>query len=423
MHNVVISKIRCHNPNTKKYAPISNVNAIIYYATRDGVDLTELEEEKMSDNDLYLKYINERPRSHGLFGNFECKDLDKVVDEIKQRSYNKEAIFRGIVSLSEDDAIELGYLDKEKWKTLLDAKMPDIAAQFRISIENLRWVAAFHMEKGHPHVHYMFWDASNSIRSPYIPVVWQDKCRMAFSEYIFEEERHRLALEKSIQRDLILEFGKNIFNQSAQLPIFESKNSDIKIMEHISDSDINKISAMLYEMLNDLPDKGRLAYKLLEPNIKIKVDRIVDTILEIPAVKVEFEKYKDLMKQQFMTYSPNEKFLEYKLDKEVSHEMKKRIANQVLKTCKKILYKEKNIIQRMKHNKEWELKQEEWKKNYRKTQCVKSSYKLLRAAAQGFMQEQGYQQRQNEHFAGNDMQKKAELKRKIKSTNEQDKEI
>ncbi len=64
----------------------------MYIATREGVDLTStsyehsLQEEILSmenpdeqtaaPNDLYVKYIAERPRSNGLFGNI--KQLDPV---------------------------------------------------------------------------------------------------------------------------------------------------------------------------------------------------------------------------------------------------------------------------------------------------------------------------------------------------------
>ncbi len=43
-HNVLISKIRCGNPN-KKSTAIHNKNSFMYIGTREGTDLTPLEEE------------------------------------------------------------------------------------------------------------------------------------------------------------------------------------------------------------------------------------------------------------------------------------------------------------------------------------------------------------------------------------------
>ena len=80
----VVLKISFKHPNMKSTSQ-KNVAHIKYIATRPGADKTltendlvkELEEGisenkeseiNESDNDLYAKYIDERPNSHGLFG-------------------------------------------------------------------------------------------------------------------------------------------------------------------------------------------------------------------------------------------------------------------------------------------------------------------------------------------------------------------
>lgn len=84
MHSALISKIRCNNPN-RKSARIANRNHLTYIGTREGVDLspsdqayTEKEESKVfkgSDDPTYLKYMAERPGSHGLFGNIDVRNI------------------------------------------------------------------------------------------------------------------------------------------------------------------------------------------------------------------------------------------------------------------------------------------------------------------------------------------------------------
>ena len=82
-HNILMSKIRCYNPN-KSHSALKNLNYIIYIGTRPGVDLTDVrldeitaltEEaiipEEPSANSQYIYYIAKRQNSQGLFGNFE----------------------------------------------------------------------------------------------------------------------------------------------------------------------------------------------------------------------------------------------------------------------------------------------------------------------------------------------------------------
>lgn len=132
-HSPLMSKIRCPHPN-RKSTRVRNRNYLMYIATREGVDLTDtsldknlaeqalsienLDDENMSTeaaNNIYVKYIAERPRSHGLFGssNVDVTDVKKLSNEMAELSKKGVNIYRGIVSLSGQDAIELGY-DKKR---------------------------------------------------------------------------------------------------------------------------------------------------------------------------------------------------------------------------------------------------------------------------------------------------------------------
>lgn len=95
-HNVLISKIRCGNPN-KKSTAIHNKNNFLYIGTREGTDLTPLEEEntekfekEMAKPEDYIRYIAKRPHSHGLFGNIPLDDIDNVSKNL----YKLISIFR-----------------------------------------------------------------------------------------------------------------------------------------------------------------------------------------------------------------------------------------------------------------------------------------------------------------------------------------
>ncbi|HBF15387.1 MAG TPA: hypothetical protein DDW30_06865 [Clostridiales bacterium] len=60
-----------------------------------------------------------------------------------------------IISLSREDAERLGFDTATRWRDFLRSERSEIAEQFHIPQGNLRWYAAFHNEKHHPHVHLM----------------------------------------------------------------------------------------------------------------------------------------------------------------------------------------------------------------------------------------------------------------------------
>ena len=173
----LVSKIRVHNPN-KKGSANANRNYVKYIATREGVSLETVSDindvlntdgmmEKVLKEDVihteannkeYLEYMARRPRSHGLFGNIDTEDLTEVSSRIDGLTKEGKVIYRGIISLGERDGEELGFRNMGAWNNYLKRVMPEIAQKLGISSYDHTWVAAFHAEETHPHVHYMLWD-------------------------------------------------------------------------------------------------------------------------------------------------------------------------------------------------------------------------------------------------------------------------
>ena len=100
----VIFKLTFKHPNFKS-TKSKNVAHLKYIATRPGVDKTVTESDLIkelekgieairetqtilhdddSNNDKYLKYIDERPKSHGLFGQEGAEDINKVQEELSK---------------------------------------------------------------------------------------------------------------------------------------------------------------------------------------------------------------------------------------------------------------------------------------------------------------------------------------------------
>lgn len=328
MQNIVISKIRCAAPN-KRGTAVANINHLKYIATREGVDLSpSSKHDAEDDTTTYLRYIHERPRSHGLFGNLpdeQIDDIDTLCQNMYQLSKNKP-IYKGIVSLAEEDAINLGYDDKKSWETMLNASMPDIAHEFNIPITSLAWVGAMHQEQGHPHVHYMFWRTDDKIQSPFIPTATQNKCREIFAKYIDEDEREIYIAEKAASRDTLINMEKELFIPgTVQTGVLGRINH--KLLENIAEQ--------LENLAKALPNTGRTAYQFLPPDIKIDVDCIVDTVLQIPNFTNEYTNYVNAVNNISHSYSVvgNKKIRNLK---RAEKDLKNRLSNIVIKEANKV---------------------------------------------------------------------------------------
>ena len=179
--------MRIHSPFFFKqsfYLPTAsnaskNAANLKYIATRPGADRGDLEpetpeaerdpKERSIEDDFgpvkpgtaagHVKYMSERPGSHGLFGSNGVANLKSAMHEIK---HHRGIVWRDVVSLHEDDAVRLGYTTREAWEDALRRCMPDVARAMGIREDNLRWLAAFHQKAGHPHCHISLWEQTRA---------------------------------------------------------------------------------------------------------------------------------------------------------------------------------------------------------------------------------------------------------------------
>jgi len=100
----VISKIRAYSPN-KKDTPTGNVKHLYYIATRTNAVFNEYGSSIFG----YYDY-------HKLSEDIQKKEVAKYIKSISQAKNN---VYRGIISLREDDAIRLGYDKRETWEKMI----------------------------------------------------------------------------------------------------------------------------------------------------------------------------------------------------------------------------------------------------------------------------------------------------------------
>ena len=216
----VISKLRVYSPN-KRDTPTGNIKHLYYIATRKNAVINEYGSAIFG----YYNYKNLEP-------DIQKKEVAKYIKAISQEKNN---VYRGIISLREDDAIRLGYTNRKQWETMIQKNIQEIAKVVNIPFSRLEYCGVVHLKKGNPHLHYMFWDRNQKINRCYISEYQQNRIRDIITKGIYKEELQELYNERDTikndlkSRDLVEEMKAiNIENCDAKIPYTKIENKDRK---------------------------------------------------------------------------------------------------------------------------------------------------------------------------------------------------
>ena len=242
-----------------------------YIATRDGVEVIE------PAAGGYLKYMAERPRSHGLFSADGAADLEQTMEEINAHA---GPVWTFVYSLKREDAARLGYENGESWRRLLLAHQTELATAMKIPPSSFRWCAAFHDEKHHPHIHMMAW--SNDPKQGYLTERGIEQMRSQLSNDIFQDELLSLYQEKDLSyqevRDAAMEAMGRLIRE------MKSNLCDSPLIAEQMET--------LAEMMAEV--KGKKVYGYLKKPVKTQVDAIVDELGKLPQVAECYEHWNRL---------------------------------------------------------------------------------------------------------------------------------
>lgn len=270
----VMFKMRVQNPN-KPNAAAKEKAHVAYIAKRPGVVLNE---------GCY----------YGLFGRLgtmqqqESLNLVEAKDLIGKRIEEKKVIHRCVLSLREADALRLGIDTPEKWRELTEANVKLIAEGLGIGESDMEYVAAIHMEKGHPHVHISVWDKSDRVREAFVQPTRIEGMRKSINHNVYRELLAEWYHEKSLSRDAMLQMQKELIHGIPDEAV-EGRFPNLRRMD-----------AALYKEVSDaidtfragLPPKGRITYQTLTPEQKKELDAIVDRIADTnEEFSAEMERY------------------------------------------------------------------------------------------------------------------------------------
>lgn len=256
----------------------------------------------------------EKRGSHGLFNE---KDepivLDRAANEIANHKGN---VWSHVVSLRREDAVRLGYDNSEVWRNLVKRHISDIAKAQRIPLCNLKWYAAFHDTTHHPHIHLLVYSVNP--KQGFLTKEGIDKIRSVFANDIFHDDLQSIYQEQTLSRDELKSVSKKEF---------EGIVREIRQGE-FDDPQLENLIQKLYSQLQNT--KGKKVYGYLPPEVKKTVNEIFSELAKNENIDQFYEKWCELERLKYKTYTQKEKELPPLTDNKVFQPVRNMIIRTVL---------------------------------------------------------------------------------------------
>jgi len=297
--------------------------------------------------------IRNENTSHGLFGVVDGfhdiqnnNNLDEIIEHVNKLAENKVPIYRGYISLREFDAERLGYYEQDKWKSLLENRLPSIAKKMNIKLEDMQYLGAVHIEEGHPHFQFFVWSKKPRVNY-FVKYTEINKLRNEFTNDVYREDLLPIYQEKDLAKKnitsenyILQELKKVVTDEKLRNELMKYEKDfyqSRKIRAILKDADIKKVVDLLIDLKNDLKQTtGSIKYQYLmkHPDIIEKVNNLSKVIVNSSVqCQEEIKKYikakQKLVEFQYSNKVKLEKAKE-KARIEAEKEIIKLIGNQIL---------------------------------------------------------------------------------------------
>ena len=311
----------------------------------------------------HINYIGrtegaENNGEHSLFGTlnnnenvYRMKKSD-ILAYIKDKVSSGAYVYKTVISLTGEDSEKYGYTTRDDWENLIRANIKIIADEYNIKLENLDWVASFHTEEEHPHIHLVFYDKSVTKRAK--PYVQYDKIKQKLNYSVYKKDIQPLLDEKNSIKKEIRDIFKNNIDEIVSYDankIFNNK---------IAQNSLNEIAVLLKELykIKDLETSKRGSWKMQyqTPEVKEKIRAITNKIIQSSSqIKSEVNLYinacieTEKIKNVNNTYKQTKRAIENTVKKETEFILKK-VDNQILEYLKeskrKIMEEQQNLFEK-----------------------------------------------------------------------------
>jgi len=325
-------------------------------------------------NYLHIGYIAMRPRSmknedgvHGLFGYLSPSEpcdavpWQETAKYVRQLSKNNVNIYRSIISFHRTDADGLGLVAQKDWREYAEQHIRTVAEKNSIDIANLGWCGAYHNEGEHPHLHIVFWDKAQKVHKNYVPPKIGNDIRIALIKETFADKIKALYDQKKLAKDniagsydkAVLDFDNYMKEMRANgfkdaKAEFEAYGDGrgINITQLFnSDAQLASAAEKLFKLRQMIPEGGRVAYKLMPPEVKAEIDSLADALIsDNTYLQAAVEQYTDSqcsLKRLYTSLADPDKLKEYR-DK-CADDARKQIGHKIVKSIKAIISKEYEI--------------------------------------------------------------------------------
>ncbi|MCM1286900.1 MAG: relaxase MobL [Clostridium sp.] len=257
--------------------------------------ITRALEDNASDiivQKTYADYIATRPRAerfgtHGLFTDEGVEvNLSKVSEDLNKHGGN---VWTVIISLRREDAERLGYNNGSRWRDMLRTQTEALAVNLKVSMENLRWFAAFHNESHHPHVHLLAYSVIEN--EGYLTPKGVSNLRSAFARDIFAQDLLSIYEKQTMHRNEVKENSRKIMEET--LEALKQSNGD--------NAQLEKLLLTLNERLSNT--SGKKIYGYLKADVKDIVDAIVGELEKDGRIKTLYDLWYEKREAVIQTYT------------------------------------------------------------------------------------------------------------------------
>lgn len=272
-------------------------DSIDYNATREGTEIITLEKTlQYNAQRPGVDVINDGDIDHGLFSfNGKC-NLEREKQNVVDAYQNGSIVWKAIISLHEDDAIDKGLDLWEDWKNLVCNHVPKIAEIYGIDLKNFRWNAGYHTNTDNPHIHLTFYSTNpdEGRLSKNNTIASFKRIKSAIVNDLFKEELDQLKVDKTNLRNVL----KNEMSSKRHLNLIGN----------------DKLRKMVIETLEVLPRAGRKYYTYMPDNVKININCILKEMISSDEVlKLQYDKYKSNHKEFVKVYNTEDAVVETKM--------------------------------------------------------------------------------------------------------------
>lgn len=310
-------------PEAKKYLEYEDYksNPTVENASELISAIIERNADVIGNRQNFVGYMAMRPGvekrgSHGLFNDKgEPIILNQAANEIANHPGN---VWSHVVSLRREDAIRLGYDNSDRWRELVKRHISDISEAQRIPLCSLKWYAAFHDTTHHPHIHLLVY--SSNTKQGFLTKQGINKIRSVFANDIFYDDLQSIYQEQTVRRDeLKAESKKYVENLLKEIAQGDFENSELE-----------ELIKTLHMQLKNC--KGKKVYGYLPSNVKETVDKIFKELSKDKSIQSLYEKWCELERQKYKTYTQKEKEYPPLYENKVFHSVRNSIIGQVLNT-------------------------------------------------------------------------------------------